>query len=47
VPVTGEIIGVMPYAALQVQDFHTPGFSETDLTGGGLGLSFVHRPSGA
>ena len=41
VPVTGAIIGVTPYAALQVQDFHTPGFSETDLTGGGLGLSFA------
>ena len=41
VPVTGLIIGVTPYAALQVQDFHTPGFSETDLTGGGLGLSFA------
>ena len=36
VPVTGQIIGVTPYAAVQVQDFHTPGFSETDLTGGGL-----------
>ena len=41
VPVTGQIIGVTPYAALQVQDFRTPGFSETDLTGGGLGLSFA------
>ena len=41
VPVTGAIIGVTLYAALQVQDFHTPGFSETDLTGGGLGLSFA------
>ena len=43
VPVTGQIIGVTPYAALQVQDFHTPGFSETDLTGGGLGLSFASQ----
>ncbi|HEY1981774.1 MAG TPA: autotransporter domain-containing protein [Xanthobacteraceae bacterium] len=40
-PVTNAIIGVTPYAALQVQDFHTQGFSETDLTGGGLGLSFA------
>ena len=40
VPVTGYIIGVTPYAALQVQDFHTPGYSETDLTGGGFGLSY-------
>jgi uncharacterized protein with beta-barrel porin domain len=39
-PVTGYIIGVTPYAALQVQDFHTPGYSETDLSGGGLGLSY-------
>ena len=34
------IIGVTPYAALQVQDFHTPGYSETDLTGGGFGLTY-------
>jgi hypothetical protein len=33
--------GVTPYAAVQPQAFHTPGFSETDLTGGGLGLSFA------
>jgi uncharacterized protein with beta-barrel porin domain len=29
-----------PYAALQVQDFHTPSYSESDLTGGGFGLSY-------
>jgi uncharacterized protein with beta-barrel porin domain len=40
VPLPGYIIGVTPYAALQVQDFHTPGYSETDLTGGGLGLTY-------
>jgi uncharacterized protein with beta-barrel porin domain len=40
VPVPGYIIGVTPYAALQVQDFHTPGYSETDLTGGGFGLTY-------
>ena len=39
-PVTGYIIGVTPYAALQVQDFHTPSYSETDLSGGGFGLSY-------
>ncbi|HEY1981067.1 MAG TPA: autotransporter domain-containing protein, partial [Xanthobacteraceae bacterium] len=39
-PITGVIIGVTPYAALQVQDFHTPSYSETDLTGGGFGLSY-------
>jgi len=41
VPITGAIVGVTPYAALQVQDFHTPGYSETDLTGGGFGLSYA------
>jgi uncharacterized protein with beta-barrel porin domain len=25
---------------LQGQDFHTPGYNETDLTGGGFGLSY-------
>jgi hypothetical protein len=34
------LIGVTPYAALQVQDFHTPSYSETDLTGGGFALSY-------
>ena len=29
-----------PYAAIQAQDFHTPAYSETDLTGGGFGLSY-------
>ncbi|MFZ0606870.1 MAG: autotransporter domain-containing protein [Xanthobacteraceae bacterium] len=40
-PIIGYIIGVTPYAALQVQDFHTPGYSETDLTGGGFGLTYA------
>lgn len=34
-------VGVTPYAALQAQDFHTPSYSETDLTGGGAGLSYA------
>jgi autotransporter-associated beta strand protein len=34
------LVGVTPYAALQVQDFHTPSYSETDLSGGGFGLSY-------
>ncbi|MGA3307743.1 MAG: autotransporter domain-containing protein [Xanthobacteraceae bacterium] len=34
-------LGVTPYAALQAQDFHTPGYSETDLNGGGFGLSYA------
>jgi outer membrane autotransporter protein len=33
--------GVTPYAALQTQLFHTPSYSETDLTGGGFGLSYA------
>lgn len=35
------MLGVTPYGAVQAQDFHTPGYSETDLTGGGLGLTFA------
>ncbi len=34
------MIGVTAYAALQAQSFHTPSYSETDLTGGGFGLSY-------
>ena len=41
VPITGAIVGVTPYAALQAQDFHTPSYSETDLSGGGFGLSYA------
>jgi uncharacterized protein with beta-barrel porin domain len=33
-------IGVSPYAALQAQSFHTPRYSETDLTAGGFGLTY-------
>ncbi len=32
--------GITPYAAVQAQAFHTPGYSETDLSGGGFGLSY-------
>jgi uncharacterized protein with beta-barrel porin domain len=39
-PTTGAMIGITPYAAVQVQDFHTPRYSETDVTGGGFGLSY-------
>lgn len=38
VPFTG--LGVAPYAAVQTQWFHTPGYGETDLSGGGLGLTY-------
>jgi autotransporter-associated beta strand protein len=40
VPVNKTLIGVTPYAALQAQSFHTPSYSETDVTGGGFGLSY-------
>ncbi len=40
VPTTLAAFGITPYGALQAQSFHTPGYSETDLTGGGLGLAF-------
>jgi hypothetical protein len=40
VPINTAVIGVTPYAALQTQWFHTPSYSETDLTGGG----FAARP---
>ena len=33
-------LGVTPYGALQLDDFHTPAYSESDVTGGALGLSY-------
>jgi uncharacterized protein YhjY with autotransporter beta-barrel domain len=35
--------GVTPYAAIQTQSFHTPGYSESDLTGGGFALGYNSR----
>jgi outer membrane autotransporter protein len=35
--------GIAPYAALQAQSFRTPSYSETDLNGGGFGLSYNTR----
>jgi autotransporter-associated beta strand protein len=35
--------GVTPYAAIQAQSFHTPGYSETDTNNGGFGLSYNSR----
>jgi autotransporter-associated beta strand protein len=32
--------GVTPYGAIQAQNFHTPSYTETDLTGGGFGLTY-------
>jgi uncharacterized protein YhjY with autotransporter beta-barrel domain len=43
VPSTIGRFEISPYAAVQAQSFHTPGYSETDLSGGGLGLSFNAR----
>ena len=34
------MIGAAPYAALQTQWFRTPSYSETDLSGGSLGLTY-------
>jgi uncharacterized protein with beta-barrel porin domain len=39
-PVFGMALGATPYAAVQAQDFYTPSYSESDPTGGGLGLSY-------
>lgn len=34
-------LGVTPYGAVQAQNFHTPAYSENDLTGGGFGLAYA------
>ena len=31
---------ITPYGALQAQSFHTPAYSETDVNGGGFGLTY-------
>jgi hypothetical protein len=41
VPAAYNAIGVTPYAAIQAQNFRTPNYSETDLTGGGFGISYA------
>lgn len=43
VPSSGGRFEISPYAAVQAQSFHTPSYSETDLSGGGLGLNFNAR----
>jgi outer membrane autotransporter protein len=35
--------GLTPYAAILSQTFHTPGYTETDLTNGGFALGFNSR----
>jgi uncharacterized protein with beta-barrel porin domain len=37
--------GLTPYAAIQTQWMHTPGYSEVDLTGGGFGLTYNAQTS--
>jgi autotransporter-associated beta strand protein len=39
--------GVTPYAALQAQGFRTPAYSETDIGGGGFGLTYNSRTATA
>jgi autotransporter-associated beta strand protein len=39
-PAASVTAGITPYAALQTQLFHTPTYTETDLTGGGFGLAY-------
>ncbi|WP_426610489.1 autotransporter outer membrane beta-barrel domain-containing protein [Bradyrhizobium sp. McL0616] len=41
VPAASNAIGITPYAALQAQNFRTPSYSETDLSGGGFGLTYA------
>ncbi len=40
-PTPSAVVGVTPYAAVQTQWFHTPAYSETDLSGGALGLTYA------
>ena len=35
--------GLTPYAAIQAQSFHTPGYTETDLNNGGFAIGFNSR----
>jgi T5SS/PEP-CTERM-associated repeat protein/autotransporter-associated beta strand protein len=39
-PPSNGAAGVTPYEAIQTQNFHTPGYSEIDPSGGGFGLSY-------
>src|SRR5262245_54746258 len=35
--------GITPYAAIQAQSFHTPGYTETDAIANGFALAFGSR----
>jgi outer membrane autotransporter protein len=37
--IPGVLGAITPYAAVQAQNFHTPTYSETDVTGLGFGLT--------
>jgi uncharacterized protein with beta-barrel porin domain len=37
--IPGVLAAITPYAAVQAQNFHTPTYSETDVTGLGFGLT--------
>jgi autotransporter-associated beta strand protein/T5SS/PEP-CTERM-associated repeat protein len=40
----GTVFGALtPYAAVQAQSFRTPGYSETDVNGGGFALAYAGR----
>jgi outer membrane autotransporter protein len=41
--IASAVAAVTPYAAVQAQNFHTPTYSETDITGGGFGLTYAAR----
>jgi uncharacterized protein with beta-barrel porin domain len=41
--IANPIAAITPYAAVQAQNFHTPTYSETDVSGGGFGLTYAAR----
>jgi outer membrane autotransporter protein len=44
--IANPIAAITPYAAVQAQNFHTPTYNETDVTGGGFGLTYnAHNAS--
>jgi outer membrane autotransporter protein len=44
--IANPIAAITPYAAVQAQSFHTPTYSETDVTSGGFGLTYnAHNAS--
>jgi len=44
-PSAYNAVGITPYTAIQAQNFRTPDYSETDLTGGGFGLNYAAMSS--